>query len=84
MINAKQAREMVQNFVESNGNFHTAKIEELITKAAEAGKYYVSYKPEDFLIPEIRDFITAQILSAGFQVSWDGPKTEVVINWRKG
>lgn len=84
MINAEQAIKMVQNFVESNGNFHIAKIEELVIEAAKVGKYFVSYKLERALAPEIRDFITAQILSVGFQVSWDGPKTEVVINWRKG
>ena len=83
MIDAKRAREMVRNYVENNGNFHIAKIEELITKAAEVGKYYVSYKPEDLLTPEIRDFVTEQILSAGFQARWDGLKTEMAINWRK-
>ena len=84
MINAERAREMVQNCIESTGNLYIAEIEELITNAAKAGKYYVTYKPEVFLIPEIRDYIKKQILSAGFQISWDGPKTEVVINWRKG
>ena len=84
MINAEQAREMVRNYVEGNGNFHIAKIEELIIEAAKVGKYSVSYKLERALAPEIRDYITTQILSACFQVSWDGPKTEVVINWRKG
>jgi hypothetical protein len=83
MINAKQAREIVQNYVESIGNFHIAKIEELITKTAESGKYYISYKLEDSLNSEIRDFITEQILSAGFIVSWDGLKTKITISWRK-
>ena len=84
MINANQVREKVQNYVEGNGNFHIAKIEELVIKAAEVGKYSVSYKPESFLDPEIRDYITAQILSAGFQTSWDESKTKVTINWRRG
>lgn len=84
MINAKQAREIVQNYVEVNGNFHIAKIEEFITKAAEAGKYYVSYKPESILSQDIRNFVTEQVLAEGFEASWDGPKTEMVINWRKG
>ena len=84
MISANQAREKVQNYVESDGNFHIAKIEELVIKAAEVGKYSVSYKPEGFLDPEIRDYITAQILSAGFQANWDESKTKIIVNWRKG
>lgn len=83
MINVEQTREMVRNYVEGNGNFHIAKIEELIIKAAEAGKYSISYRTGDFLNSEIRDFITEQILSAGFIVSWYGLKTKITISWRK-
>ena len=83
MINAEQAREMVQKYVEDCVNFHLTKIEALITKTAEVGKYYAYYKPENFLDSRICNLVMTQISSAGFQVSWDGSKTEMVVNWYK-